>query len=65
MEVFLPSAIVIYDYVKMIRKVKEQGINIRIIEPKARNNAHELKFSYFTENVELIRELDALTVLNL
>ncbi|NLM10449.1 MAG: tetratricopeptide repeat protein [Clostridiaceae bacterium] len=61
--VFLPSAIVIYDYVKMIRKVKEQGINIRIIEPKARNNAHELKFSYFTENVELYKgELDALTV---
>lgn len=61
--VFLPSVIVIYDHAKMIRKRKEKGINIYLIERREKKNTQRLNYSYFIENAELYKEaIDALTV---
>lgn len=61
--VILPSAVVIYDHARVIRKRKEKGIDIQLIDPRPKKDTKELKYDYFIGNAELYKgEIDALTV---
>jgi len=62
---FLPSLILIYDHIRVIRKRKKMGTYIPFIEPKSKNEKQRLSYSYFTENAELYKgEIDPVTVYN-
>lgn len=51
--IFLPSVIVVHDHVRMIRKRKEKGFDVPLIEPKNTCRAGETEYSCFLENADL------------
>lgn len=62
--ILLPSVVVIYDHIKAVRRIKEKGIDVKLIESKRKNNTEKLSYSYFIENPEPYKgEIDAVTVL--
>lgn len=50
--VFLPSGIIVYDHIRMIRKRKKLGVNVPLIEPVRKNDPKKSDYSYFLENAE-------------
>lgn len=61
--IFIPSCIVLFDYYKMKRTVKNNGINIHLVEKKKKQEVEKLNFSYFLKNAEHYKkEISALTV---
>lgn len=60
--VFLPISVVVYDHTKMIRKRKEMGVNVHLIEHKQKDN-QKWNASSFLKNAELYKhEINALSV---
>ncbi|HZK28394.1 MAG TPA: tetratricopeptide repeat protein [Thermoclostridium sp.] len=61
--IIIPFNIVLFDYIKMKRKIKGNGINAHLIEKKKKQEKQKLNISYFLENADAYKEeISALTV---